>query len=309
MKILFPLIAFMFTIIHFSCIKYYDDGFSEDVFSKPSHWYRGHPDKGLVFVNDDNELELNYNDNEWINANYYFPFYISNGVYEIIVEIKAIKQLSKIIIYDYTTRREIIRKIIRPSRKYMNYSFEVAMPNKGHSIGLCLIQNDYNETGGKLLIRKLKINYNLWGLSRYPVKNSYEFNFTRDVFLIDYHWYRWQADEKQAFINKNNELQLSFTENKWISAYFDFPFYKSKGLNNILVIARAESQAGRISIYDFTARETIASRVIGISNDYIKYSLSFRMPEKEDHIIWLRFLQANCKKTGGKLLISRVRIN
>ncbi len=141
------------------------------------------------------------------------------------------------------------------------------------------------------------------------LKKFYHEDFKADIFsLKGTRWFRFQSDENQIYVNEKNELELNFDKTNWIGAYYVFPQYLANGVYEFTMLARAEKQNGRASIYDFTANKVIFLTKINISKEYKECFFRVKMPEEKDHSVWLYFHQHDDEETGGKLFIKKLRI-
>lgn len=139
--------------------KLYEEDFKADIFSlKGNRWFRFQSNENQVFVNKKNELEFNFDKKDLTCAYYLFPQYIAKGLYEFAVLAKAEKQNSRVSILDRDTQKTIFLTKINVSKEYNEYLFRVKMPREeGHPIWLYFHQDNYEEIGGKLVIKNLQI--------------------------------------------------------------------------------------------------------------------------------------------------------
>ena len=144
-----------------SCSKYYDDdGFTEDLFRRPTLWQRQQGEKSQVFVNNKGVLELNINEKIIIGASYMFPFYKAGNIFNVLITARARGQAGRFMLFDNTTSEVIYNSIIDISENFREYRFEFKMPEKlRHTIWLKFMQKNCNEIGGSLYIKYLKIYY------------------------------------------------------------------------------------------------------------------------------------------------------
>lgn len=298
------------------CIKYYDEDFKEDVFTLPNHWYRVLSNSKQVFVSSDRKLNILFNNEKWSGAYYCFPFYKSNGLYEIKYKARADKRNAKIYFFgfsnDFLSNILISEKEISVSKKYKQYSYKIKMPEYGYKIAIFFAGNDLNEKvinkkkNSALFIKKLKINHLI--LPFY--KDNKNVNRPINQYLqLPCKWIRGLASEEQIYLNNEKTIVVQFDKKKWIGPYFELPFYKSNGKLNIQFIAKSEEQNSELMIYNYSLKKQIRKMIISPSKDFEHYSFSVNMPDKEDQIIWIRFMQNNKKQTGGKLFIKSVMIN
>lgn len=303
-------VLFSAFLLNPACVKYYVDGFKEDVFVVSSDWRRIMSNSEQVFVNSHKELEVIFHDEKWSGASYYFPFYAPNGIYEISVTARAEKKEGRISLYgytkDYTSNLTLGERVVPVSEEYKEYSFNVRMPGQDYIIDLFLTKDDAEAKEGRLFIKNLKIYYKLVNLT--STENHIE-NKNNNCFPPYRKWSRWQASEEQAFINTDNVMELRFNEKKWTSAHYHLPFYKGNGKIILKYTVRAIKQKGRLQVYDYTAKKVLTYMVINDSKDFENYTVKFKNPQDEGHAVWIRFMQDNPKVTGGSLLIKKAQIN
>jgi len=137
----------------------------------------------------------------------------------------------------------------------------------------------------------------------------YHEDFKADIFsLKGTRWLRFQSDENQISVNEKNELEINFDKKYWIGAYYVFPQYLANGIYEFTMLVRAEKQNCQINIYDSSTKRLIFLTKINPSKEYKECFFRAKMPEEEDHSIWLYFHQDEKEEIGGKFFIKNLKI-
>lgn len=135
--------------------------------------------------------------------------------------------------------------------------------------------------------------------------------FNTDIFYNKGGWYKWEAEKDQVFINENNNLELIFNFNNekqppW--TYFLIPGYMPGKEYEFIITVKAFRCVGHIVLYDYTSRKKLYSKRINITDKYRKYSFIKRMPDDNNHQLWLKFYASRYKEPDGKLFIDTINV-
>jgi len=134
--------------------------------------------------------------------------------------------------------------------------------------------------------------------------------FQKDtLYLKNRRWFRFQGDENQILVNENNHLELRFNQKFWIASYYLLPPYSSNSVLDLEITAKADGQQSRIYLFDNNSNTLIFDTRLFPSTDFEKYRFRVRMPETKGHVIMLYFHQSDYEKTGGSLIIKKMKIN
>ncbi|MBN2042098.1 MAG: hypothetical protein JW864_18830 [Spirochaetes bacterium] len=168
-------ILMFFLLLNLSCVKYYSSHFTEEhIYSFPKDWKRHMADSQRIFINTVKELEIRFNKNRWCGALYVFPFFSSNGNYEVNICARTSYTNGRIILYGFKEKCDnmiLFDKKIEPSSEFQEISFAVRMPKDDYNIVLFFTKYDQRVRGGRFFIKSVKINYKIFNSLKDKRKN------------------------------------------------------------------------------------------------------------------------------------------
>jgi WD40 repeat protein len=157
---LFPIGARVSTETNPQKINLAAEYFKTDIFfAKERRWFRFQGDEHQIFKNENDQLELHFDQKMWIATYYVLPPYRAKSILEIYLMVKAEGQPCNIYVFDHSTNNPIFGTAVLPSLEYEKYLLRLKMPEaEGHKISLYFQQLNPQETGGKLFIKNMIID-------------------------------------------------------------------------------------------------------------------------------------------------------